>query len=1009
MKKIYIQILIFLCFAVLFSSKIVMAQTQQKDKNKITIESVVKDEKGNPIKGAMIYGNEGTISAKTDASGKFTISIPDQTDILIESAGYESVIFKAGEIKNMKEFPLKASLFMYGSKDEVNIAFKKIKRGDLADAVTVINPDDILQYDNNLNILSAITGRVPGLLGSSNLRGMGAPLFIVDGLPRDISTINMSEIAQISILKDANSSVLYGNGGVTGVIQLTTKRGQAGKKDVKVQAFYGISKPTALPKFLSSANYEQLYNEALVNDGLLPQYDAATIANYQTGNPYRYPSVDYYSSQYLNKIKPFSKVQMEMSGGNEVATYYSNIGWQQVGSLINFGAGDNAPQNLFNARGNVDLKVNSWIKTSLDGVAVFNNSKGSVTGTSGTYWAAANTLKPNLLAPLLPISLMKNQIDPLILSRKNDVNGLYMLGGTQVIPTDPIADGYSGGYNVNIIRNFSFNNRIDFDLNKFVEGLAFHTNVSFDFYTRFDQAVNNTYAIYQPTWSATADSITSLKTYGLDSRSGTQNITNGYYERRFGFYGMLDYDRTFGGVHHISGSLLGYGYRFRKLNDIQGSKNANLGLRLAYSFKNKYLVDFSSSYTASVKLPKSTRYGFSPTLGLAWVISSEDFMSSVSAINYLKLRLSGGIINSDNQIGGYFYYDNRYTNSGSYNWYEGSFSNSGVISSYGGNSSLSFPKRKELNLGFESMLFNNLISVDANYFTSQYSGQLATPTSTYPSFYLNYIPYQNFTNYAYKGAELGLSINKSFGDLSLVIGVNVLYADSKVLKTDEIYTNAYQYRKGQPVDALFGLVSNGFFADQNDINNSPIQRFGIIKPGDIKYVDQDGNGIIDANDQVKIGRYQPPFTYAPNLKISYKGFTLFALGNGRIGANSYTNASYYWVQGTVKYSEFILNRWTPATATTATYPRLSSQNNSNNFQNSTFWLYRDNYFTLDRMQLSYDMPEAIARKLLMKKLSVYVDGSWLFTISKQRTIKETNVYGTEPYYRSYSLGIKTMF
>lgn len=1003
MKNKYFKILIFLSFAIMFSYPKVVAQRTQKE-NFVTIESVVKDEKGNPIKGATIFGKEGLIVVKTDASGKFTISVPDYTGLFIESDGYESKLFKAEELITLKEFQLKTSEFLYSEKDNINVAFGKEKRGDIVGSVSVIEPDEIVKYDNTQSLSDAMTGRILGLLGSSNIRGLGNALFVVDGLPRDISSLNMSEVDQITVLKDINSSILYGSAAVNGVVLITTKRGQAHKQMVNVTGYYGISTPTQLPKYLSSADFMQLNNEARMNDGLLPQYDATTISNYTTGNKYRYPSINYYSNEYLKSFKPFFKATTELSGGNDIATYYSYLGWDQTGSLLNFGAGDAGKQNKFNVRGNVDLKINSFIKSSIDAVAVFNNTKGPV-GTS--YWTSASTLKPNLFAPLLPMSL----IDPnnaLLKNRKNDLNGLYLLGGTSSYLTNPIADGYSGGNNENIQRTFSFNNRIDFDLNQFVKGLAFHTNFSFDLYTRYDQAVLNTYSVYLPTWKVAVDSIASLTQYGSDTRPGTQSVANSYYERRFGFYGLLDYDRTFGDVHHFSGSLVGFGNRYKIQGDYQGQKNVNMGLRLAYTYNKKYLVDFSSALVNSVKLPKGNKVAFSPSLGLAWVISSEDFMSSAKFIDYLKLRVSGGIINSDAAIGGFYYYDNLWTTSSSYNWFDGTWSTSGAISNYAGNQQLAIEKRKELNFGFEGLLFNHLLQIDANVFTSQYTGQITKPQTLYPSFYTNFIPYMNFGKTGYSGAELGLSVNKSMGDLSVVVGANILYANSNVIKRDEIYGYAYQYRTGRPVDALFGLVAEGFFADATDIANHAQQTFGIVKPGDIKYVDQNNDGIIDANDQIQIGRSQSPFSYGLNLKLTYKSLTLFVMGDGRMGADSYITGDYYWVDGNKKYSQYILNRWTASTSTTATYPRLSSQTNLNNFQNSTFWLYRNNYFRFNRVQLNYEMPETVAKIFLMHNLSFYLAASNLLTLSKHREIRELNI-GSEPQYRSYSIGIKTMF
>lgn len=1006
MKKKYIQILIFLCFAAILSTTQAIAQKTQKEKS-ITIESVVTDEKGNPIQGATIFGNEGAVVTKTDASGKFAIIIPAQTDLLVEADGFESAIFKSGEIQNLNKLSLKSSLFMYGENDVVNIAFGRVKKGDLVNAVSVITPSEIIKYDNIQSIYDALNGRIPGLLGNYNIRGIGAPLFIVDGLPRDIGTINLNEVEEISVLKDINSSILYGSSAVSGVVLITTKRGHANKREINVSGYYGVSTPTVLPEYLSSPDYMELYNEAKVNDGLAPQYDAATIANYRSGNPYRYPSVDYYSSDYLRNIKPFSKVMTELSGGNDVATYYSNLGWEQSGSLLDFGTGGSAKQNRFNMRGNVDMKINYWIKSSIDAVAVLNNSKGAV----GNYWSNAATSKPNLFSPLLPINLI-SLTDPntanYVNGRKNDVNGIYLLGGNSSYLTNAIANGYSGGETENIQRTFSFDNRIDFDLDRFVKGLAFHTNVSFDFYTIYNQSITNSYSVYEPVWSATIDSITSLKKYGEDTRSGSQNIGGGSFVRRFGFYGMFDYDRTFGGVHHISGSLLGYGNRYKIEGDFQGNKNVNLGLRLAYGYKSKYLADFSSAYTNSVKLGPGARGAFSPSLGLAWVISSEDFMSSASSVDYLKLRLSGGIMNSDLGIDGFYYYDNKYGSSGSYSWFEGSWSGAGTVSSYGGNLNLGFEKRKEVNLGLEGEFFDHKISLDANVFTSVYSDQITRPSTIYPSYFANFIPFKNFDSNAYKGAELGLSYKQSIGDLTIVYGVNALYATSEILKRDEIHANQYQYRVGHPVDTRFGLVADGFFMDQADIDSHEIQAFGTVKPGDIKYVDQNGDGIIDTDDEIDIGRWQAPFSYGLNLKISYKNITLFAQGNGRMGSDGYITDNYYWVDGNDKYSEYILDRWTEATKATATLPRLTTLSSSNNYRSSTFWLYKDNYFTLDRVQLTYNVPDNVAGILKMKHLNFYVNASNILTISKYKNIRELRT-GAEPYLRSFSIGVKTMF
>jgi hypothetical protein len=278
----------------------------------------------------------------------------------------------------------------------------------------------------------------------------------------------------------------------------------------------------------------------------------------------------------------------------------------------------------------------------------------------------------------------------------------------------------------------------------------------------------------------------------------------------------------------------------------------------------------------------------------------------------------------------------------------------------------------------------------------------------YPSYYTDFIPYENYNEDLYRGAEVGLRFNRIFGDFQVVVDANALYSTSKVLRRDEVYDDAYQYRKGRPVDALFGLVSDGFFMDEEDIAAHQFQAFGSVKPGDIKYVDQNGDGVIDTNDEVQIGRSRAPFSYGLSLQLRYRNFSLFAIGNGYAGADSYIGGDYYWVDGDKKYSKYVLNRWTEETKATATYPRLTTMTSSNNFRPSTFWLYRDDYFTLQRMQLTYEFPEGVRDALLMKDFSCFLAVSNLLTFSKHRDIKELRV-GGEPYYRSYTLGLKIMF
>jgi hypothetical protein len=495
---------------------------------------------------------------------------------------------------------------------------------------------------------------------------------------------------------------------------------------------------------------------------------------------------------------------------------------------------------------------------------------------------------------------------------------------------------------------------------------------------------------------------------GLDARPGTQVVGNTTFNRRFGFYGMLSYDRTFNDVHHLSGSLIGYGSTFKEQGDFQGVKHANAGLQLAYVYNKKYMVDFSGAIVNSVKLAEGNRIGFSPTLGLAWMLSEESFFSSVSAIDYLKLRASAGILNSDLPIGGFFYYDNRYTTSGSYGWNEGVRSRSGVMQSWADNTNLGFTKRNSFNAGLEGLFLNKFLGAEFNFFYENYTDLVTRVTSTYPAFYTDFVPYQNFGAEKYKGIEAGLNFNKSIGDWSFYLGANLLYVTSERTKVDEIYSNSYQYRQGQPVDATFGLQAIGLFQSQAEIDASPLQTFGTVKPGDIKYMDQNGDNVIDSNDEVYLRRYQAPLSGGFQAKISYKSLSLYILGEGRSGSENFMEGNYYWVDGNKKYSDVVRNSWVTDAGTSATYPRLSSTTNNNNHRRSSYWLYNNDYLQIRKIQLTWSMPENISKLLLTKKVDVFVNVSDPYQFAKNRKIREIRTEN-EPYYTTYSGGIKAFF
>ena len=997
---------------------------KQARETMMKIESVVKDANGNAVPNVLISGKEGAIEVLSDGSGNFSITVPEGSDLLFEGEGYETIAMPANEAK--AAITLNKADFLMEDKNKVNIAFGQVRKKELIGAVSTVDVKQLKKYDDTESFYDALTGKIPGLLGNNNIRGLEDALIVVDGVPRDPSMINISEIESISVLKDGNAAMLWGSRAKNGVIVVTTRRGTPFKRKIDVSVEKGYSTPIALPKYLGSGEYFKYYNEALMNDGLAPNRADSTITHYLDGrNPYRYPSLDYYSSEFLKSSKPFQRILAEMSGGNASTQYYTNIGWNREGTLYNLGEAADMTRNRFNMRGNVNFQVNEYIKSSVDAVFIFDLNKRP----NGNFWGDASTNHPDYFSPLLPISAVRRTatLNGQVKAAKK-IEDAYILGGTSQYTNNPYGIMFRSGDNTDNQRTATVNTSIEADLRNITKGLKFKAYMSIDLYNHYQVSTSPTYAVYNPTWQrfGHTDSISGLAMTGTDVNTGTQNIptslitrngvqtTTPYFERRIGAHAMLDYDRTFNEDHHVTGTLLAYWDKFKINNILIDQKDAHIGLRATYGYKQKYLVDFTSTYTNGFRLAPGSKGGYAPSLALAWNLSEEGFLKGSETVDFLKLRASASIQNIDPNLGTEWTpYKESFQADVYYTYADGLRGGSsqnlrGVTLMRSDNYGLTFEQMKSVNAGVEGYFFDRLLYIDANVFTQRWEGQVIRRTSEYPSWIANNNPYTNNNITGYTGGELGITLSKTIGKFAFSLGGNMLYQESKAVKLSEIRNETYQYRQGRSTDAMFGLVALGLFRNETDIFDSPAQQFSEVRPGDIKYKDINDDGLIDSRDAIEIGNSQARFSYGLNFLVKYGGLSLMATGDGRSGYNYNLSGAYFWIQGNDKYSEEILNRWTPETAETATYPRLTSKASTNNYQTSTYWMQDGSYFRLNRVQLTYEFPKSLLRNCPTKEISLYVRGSNLQMWSTKSIQRQLNI-GAEPDYRSYALGVNILF
>ncbi len=906
--------------------------------------------------------------------------------------------------------------------NKVNVAFRTVDKSDLMGGVSSINMVELTHKNYTTYSLDNMQAYVGGYTGQ--LWNMGDALVIVDGVPRDANNVLPSEIEQITFLKSASAVVLYGSRAAKGAILITTKRGRNEGLKVSVRGNATIYTPKEYPTYLSSAPYMKLYNEARLNDGNTAAYSENEIYAYAQGdNPYRYPSINFFSNDYLSKSYQRYEGIAEFSGGGKYAHFYANVGLYHNNDLLNFGEGKNNGTTRLNVRGNIDLRLNDWITGYVNANATFYD----VRSDRSNFWAESAKITPTSqtpLTPLVPISALNlNDAEQLKLYEGSNyiVDGQYLLGGTQNQKTNPFAAMYVAGWNKYTSRQMQFDMGINFDLNSVLQGLSFKTKFAVDYATTYNTTLSNDYATYEPVWDADKyNKVTKLNKYNLDKRTGIPSVSGTTYKQLILWQGQFDYNRSFG-LHNVDATLLAHGYQQSIAGEYHRISNANLGLNVGYNYNKTYYAELSMAAIHSAKLAEGHREAVSPVVSAAWRISNEKFMEGTKSwLDDLKINASYGVINEDLDIEKYYMYDNVFTATGTWwGWSEAANSMRTSDSQRGANYDLGFVKRKEFRAGIDASLWNGLITLNANYFNVKFDGLLVTPDAQMPSYYHTYWPtstflaYMNYNIQSRSGFDFTVNVHKQFGEVDLQAGFTGMVYDCKNDRYSELVAHDWMKAEGQRIDALRGYKCLGFMteADMKEENGKKVPAVATInnyaKPGDLKYEDMNGDGIIDSNDQVILGKWTPDVTLGFNFTAKYKNFTLFLNATGNFGASAVKNNSYMWCE-TGKYSDVLLNRWTPETAATATYPRLSLEHSDLNYVTSDFWTYKTDAVRLNKVQLTYDFPSSMFQGSFVNGLQLYVYGADLLTITKERKYMETAV-GSAPQCRSYNLGVKVNF
>ena len=940
------------------------------------------------------------------------MKVTDNSTLVFDVPGFEPQYLGVSVIKQNPVVVMEKSIPYGGVKDEVELPFRKTIAREIVGATSTID-EDAISSSNQMNVLNILSGKAPGLNVSQvptepgrsatvlNIRGLSrsatdnAPLIIIDGIERPLEDLTPEEIESITVLKDATSKILYGPKAVNGVLLVKTKRGIKYKRDRQFNIEFGAQTPVRMPEYLNSADYATMYNQARINDGLSPYYTQTDIDGYRMGtNPVLYPDVDFHKLC-LNDHMSYRKAIAQFRGGNESAQYYVNATYAGYGGYE--AVGKNNTSNKFNLRVNLDYKVNDWLKAFVDiaGQMEFYTTNYM---SADKLFSRLSSHRPNAY----PIKFS----DPG--NPGTEIYGAMENANLSSSRENIYAEMALGGSKENTVRKGQTNIGFDLSLDRYVKGLSAKAYVTFDVYNYLVVGKNENFSSYRPIFNE--NSLIGKELLTVEKKVSDKSRIADQMYRNYGYFGQLSYDRTFQAKHQLKSDLVIFQSRRENLGSSQDDVNSTFALRTNYVYNKKWIAELDMAVMGSSRFTKGNRYGYFPTVGVAWIASEEKFLKDKEWLDFLKIKASTGLLGTDNYFD-FFLFESRWNTSQSTHFgpkLEEDVNTSTLV--HVGNPDLTWEKSFEINIGAEAS-FLNCLTADFNYFNN-YRYDILTPTTSFSSINGGELMYRNYGSVRNQGVELALEYSGNIGKLHYSIGGNTIWSKAVYEKADDMEgLSSNRKKEGKPVDTRFGLIAEGLFKSGDEIAAHPVQDFGPVQIGDVKYANINNDHHINENDMLPIGNEYPRFQFGLNINLAYKGFELSLSGSGMAQYDIYLNNSYYWMREDQKYSTFVKNYFNPSTGE-GKFPRLTTQQNQNNYRSSSLWMRSGNFFKLRDAMLSYSLPQNITNKMTLKQVKLFVRGSNLFTISSIKDLDpeyiDAGVTGY-PFFRSFTGGINVVF
>lgn len=945
-----------------------------------TISGIVTNSQSQePLPGTTIQVVGSSVAVTADNAGKFTLTIPagiTSPRLMVSFTGFDDLEVDPG---NLNAMSIELTPKNKSMEEVVVVGYGRSKEVNLTGSVAVVSNKQLSLRQAGQTSM-ALQGLVPGLTvtqgsgqpgndaGTISIRGIGtlgtagqAPLVLVDGVEMGLNNIDPNDIESISVLKDASSAAIYGSRAANGVILVTTKRAKSGKISVSYNGYVGKQSPTNLPELVNGLDHMLMMNEARANSGLAPNFPQSYIDAYRQNAPSDlYPDTDWQDLTLTNNGLMHNH-SLDVSGGSEFIRVRASINRLEQNGII-----PNTGYIRTSLRVNTDIKASDKLAFKLD-----------VRGNNAYVYEPG--ISPNSIFNHMNGRVPANQEG--VLS-----NGLW---GQGWLGENSVAAANASGRNEERTYSAIINAQADW---KPVRGM----NVNIMYTPEFSSGHNKLFRRSYQTYYGNGDP-------AYPNPSTTNYLTQGSSETvNHNFRALINYDfkvrnnhavKLLAGYEQIEVSAESFTARresfllqdYTVLNagslinqQANGSGASEYGLisyfgRVNYNFREKYLFEANVRYDGSSRFASGNRFGLFPSFSAGWRISQEPFMDRFDFISNLKLRTSYGTLGNQN-IGNYPFASSV---SLTQNYIFNNAAVTGAALTQLGNSNISWESTTMFNVGVDARLWNKF-NFTAEYYVRNTSDILLTlpiPFSTGLD-----APYQNAGAVRNTGYDISVGYNGRAGQLEY--GVDFVFSDVKNRITDlentGPYITNYSIRaEGHPIDAIYGYQVAGYFQTQAEVDGHATQ-FGLVGPGDIKYVDQNKDGVIDANDRVVLGSNIPRYTYSLNLRANFKGFDFTAYLQGVGKANAYLSGAGVWAlqEGSTAYT-WHQNHWTPENPN-APYPRLTF-GQQNNYQISDFWMYDASYLRVKNIQIGYTLPRQLLNKTFINNVRFWAAGQNLIT------------------------------